>query len=178
MDGDMCKGAFHPLQGSEAMFVAVEPTQEQPQLMTLRATSSLEEGVRSRVQLRDFAVVADEPADLGGTDRGPNPMEYVLGGLVSCLTVMIRLIAGEQKLQVDGVDFDVEGDLDLRGLMGTAPVRPDFQAVRGTVWLTTPEPQERIAALRDEVYRRCPAYNLFRNAGIPVELEWRVREAS
>ncbi|ADU51765.1 OsmC family protein [Thermaerobacter marianensis DSM 12885] len=154
------------------------PVEAQGHIVTLRATSSLEEGVRSRIQLRDFAVVADEPAELGGTDRGPNPMEYVLGGLVSCLTVMIRLIAAERQLRVDGVDFDVEGDLDLRGLYGTAPVRPDFLEVRGTVWLDTPEDPDRIALLRDEVYRRCPAYNLYRRAGIPVQLEWRIRGRS
>lgn len=150
----------------------------QTQVISLRVTSSLEEGVRSRVQVRNFEAVVDEPVELGGTDRGPNPMEYVLGGLVSCLTVMIRMIAAEQQLQVDGVDFDVEGDIDLRGLYGTAPVRPDFQAVRGTVWLTTSADPDQIAALREEVYRRCPAYNMFRNAGTPVQLEWRTRDGA
>lgn len=144
-------------------------------VVTLRAASALEEGVRSQIRLRDFTIVSDEPPELGGTDRGPNPMEYVLGGLIGCLTVMIRLIAAERQLRIDDVQMEVEGDLDLRGLQGTAPVRPDFLGVRGTVWLDTPEDPQRIAALRDEVYRRCPAYNLFRHANIPVELEWRVR---
>lgn len=154
--------------------MGAEQVVEGAQVVTLRASGYLEEGVRSAVAVRNFTVVADEPPELGGTDRGPNPMEYVLGGFLSCLAVMVRLIAQEQGLQVDGLRMEVEGDLDLRGLYGTAPVRPDFQEVRGQVVLRSPEPPDRIEALRAEVYRRCPAYNLFRNAGIPVRLEWQV----
>ena len=145
------------------------------QIVTVRAESRLEEGVRSQVRWRNFTAGADEPAELGGTDQGPNPMEYMLGGLISCMTVMIRLIAGEKQIPVDGVRFEVEGDLDLRGLYGTAPVRPDFTEVRGNVWLDTPVDAEALDELRDEVYRRCPAYNLFCSAGIPVRLEWKSR---
>src|SRR5690554_5700419 len=35
---------------------------------------------RLDVKARSFSVVVDEPADLGGTDAGPNPVEYVLAG--------------------------------------------------------------------------------------------------
>lgn len=154
------------------------PAETRAQIMTLRASSELDGGVGSQVRMRNFTVIADEPAELGGNDRGPTPMEYALGSLMSCMTVMIRLIAAEQKVRVDDVAFEVEGDLDLRGLYGTAPIRPDFLEVRGTVWLDTPEEPDRIAQLRDEVYRRCPAYNLFRRAGTPVRLEWRLRGRS
>lgn len=155
-----------------------ERVAEEAQVVTLRASSVLEDGVRSTVAIRDFTVVADEPPELGGTDRGPNPMEYVLGGLITCLSVMVRLIGQEQGVRVDGLRIEVEGDLDLRGLYGSAPVRPDFQEVRGRVWLRSPDPPERIEALRAEVYRRCPAYNLFRSAGIPVRFEWQVERGS
>jgi hypothetical protein len=30
------------------------------------------------VTARDFQIIIDEPKDLGGTDDGPNPVEYVL----------------------------------------------------------------------------------------------------
>lgn len=154
------------------------PAENKESILTLRASSRLAGNVGSQVRMRDFTVTADEPADLGGDDRGPTPMEYALGSLVSCMTVMIRLIAAEKEIRVDDVAFEVEGDLNLRGLTGTAPVRPDFLEVRGTVWLDTPEEPGRIAELRDEVYRRCPVYNLFRRAGIPVRLEWRARGRS
>lgn len=154
------------------------PAEAGARLVTLRATSSLAGAVGSQLRMRDFTVMADEPAELGGNDRGPTPMEYVLGSLASCMTVMIRLIAAEQRIRVDDVAFDVEGDLDLRGLYGSAPVRPDFLEVRGTVWLDSPEEPERIAQLREEVYRRCPAYNLLRRAHVPVRLQWRLRGRS
>lgn len=143
--------------------------------LTLSVSSVRDAGVRSHIQIRDFGIVADEPTQLGGSDAGPNPMEYVLAGLTSCMTVMIELISQEQALPVGDIRFDLQGDLDLRGLFGTAPVRPDFTAIRGTVSLGTEATPEQVGALRDEVYRRCPAYNLFRNAGIPLDLAWETK---
>ena len=43
---------------------------------------------RLDVKARSFSVVVDEPADLGGTDAGPNPVEYVLAGYAGCLNVV------------------------------------------------------------------------------------------
>ena len=49
--------------------------------------------MRSRLQVRDFApMIADEPTALGGTDKGPNPIEYLMGSLSSCVSVMIGIV--------------------------------------------------------------------------------------
>jgi len=38
--------------------------------------------------------------------------------------------------------------------------------------------QEFLAALQEQVVRRCPAYNLIKDAGVPVVLEWSVQESA
>lgn len=154
---------------------AAEVTQESP-VVTLNASAQWTCGVQSAVKVRDFTpFIADEPEVLGGTDKGPNPMEYVVGSLVSCLAVMIRLIADEQGFTFSDLKLDAEGDIDTRGLFGTAEVRPHFTEVRGVIEIETTESEERLAAVREQVTKRCPAYNLLKAAGSEPNLEWKIR---
>lgn len=145
----------------------------EPVLVTTSATAALSEGMRSEVSIRNFQnLVMDEPAALGGTDEGPNPMEYVMGALNGCVAVMIRLIAGEQNFKFDRAEFEANGVLDVRGLMGTADVTRHFQQVDFTVKVYTQESQERLEELKQTVHRRCPAINLLVDAGVKLNANW------
>lgn len=148
-------------------------TKAEPIIVTTSATARLHDGMRSDVAIRGFgAITMDEPQALGGTDAGPNPMEFVMGALNGCVAVMIRLIAGEMSFQFEGVEFKADGTLDLRGLLGTAPVTRHFQGVDFEVRLKTQEPAERLEELRTKVHDRCPALNLLKDAGVPVNARW------
>jgi len=148
-----------------------QPTE--PQLVTTSATGHLTSGMRTDVAIRGFTpITMDEPESLGGTNTGPNPMEFVMGALNGCVAVMIRLIAGEMGFQFDGVEFHADGVLDLRGLLGTAQVTRHFQRVDFSVHVRTSEPPERLAELRAQVHDRCPALNLLKDAGVTVNATW------
>lgn len=148
---------------------------DSPQWVTTSAAGTWTGGMQTEIRMRDFpAVVMDEPRALGGADAGPNPMEYVMAALDGCTSVMISLIANEMKFDLRGFEISADGRLDLRGLMGTAPVSPHFHEVRQVVRLRTSEPPERVAALREEVLRRCPAYNLIKDARVPLTSDWTV----
>ncbi len=44
---------------------------------------------------RQFTLVVDEPATLGGTDEYANPVEYILAGFAGCANVIGHVVAKE-----------------------------------------------------------------------------------
>lgn len=53
----------------------------------------------SRITNGRHTVIADEPEDLGGTDKGMDPVDLVLAGLAECKVVTVR--AKAKKLGVE-----------------------------------------------------------------------------
>jgi uncharacterized OsmC-like protein len=147
------------------------------QIVKVSSKGKWEEGVRTTVHVRDFEpIVLDEPEELGGTDVGANPVEYVLAALSGCTSVVISLIAKELDFKYTDVEFENEGTLDLRGLNGVEGVSPHFQTVTFKVTIETDESDQRLEELKSEVIRRCPVYNLLKDAGITLESPWVKKE--
>ncbi len=76
------------------------------------------------------------------------------------------------KFNLQGIEFDMKGELDPRGLMGQADVQPFFNQVSVYAKVKTDETQERIDELKEKVDARCPVFTLFKAVGIPIETTW------
>lgn len=55
-------------------------------------------------------MIADEPADLGGTDLGMNPIELLCSSLASCVSITLRMYADRKQMKLDEVQVTVEFD--------------------------------------------------------------------
>ena len=112
---------------------------------------------KTTVSVRDFEFVVDEPADLGGTNEGPNPVEYLLGAWAGCLNVVAQKVCAEHDVDLAGLEIDVEGDLDPRKFMGMADEpRAGFQEIRVELAVDTDADDETLETIREEVEARCP----------------------
>jgi uncharacterized OsmC-like protein len=81
-------------------------------------------------RIKPFVVDADEPAVSGGNDSAPNPMEFVLHALASCLTSTMVYHAAVQGIEIKSVESSLEGDMDVRGMLGmSADVRKGYNRV-------------------------------------------------
>jgi len=58
--------------------------------VTFQSNSSLIEGFNSRAILRQHSIDVDEPQELGGTDKGPNPVELILAALGTCQEITYK----------------------------------------------------------------------------------------
>ncbi|WP_413450157.1 OsmC family protein [Georgenia phoenicis] len=156
---------------------AAPTTDPTPRLASFTATGRSTGSLSTAVEARQFGFVVAEPPSLGGTDEGANPIEYVLGALNGCVTVVVETVAAELGVAVDGVATEATGTLDIRGFAGTADVSPHFQTLTLQVTLTTAVAEAELGELKAQVLRRCPLFNLIRDAGVPVEETWVVRQA-
>ncbi len=115
------------------------------------------EGVLSIADIGGKEVIIDEPPSLGGTDKGPNPVEYILAALGGCINVLVTSFADNFDVEVEDVKVHLEGDLDPDGFLGKNPnVRPGYEEIRYEVILDSPSPQKNIDALLAHVDKVCP----------------------
>lgn len=137
--------------------------------VTFESCSELIEGLHTEARIRDFTVTVDEPEALGGSDKGPNPVEIVLAALGTCQEITYRLYADAMGIPLDGISVRVEGDLDLRGLFAAKQgVRPGFGAIRATVTMDSPADEADLRRLKETVDRHCPVLDIL-SQPVPVE---------
>lgn len=65
-----------------------------------------------------FEIHCGEPPILGGNDNAPNPAEHLLNALAGCITTGIVAHAALRGIQIEELESEVEGDLDMRGFLG------------------------------------------------------------
>ncbi|MBT2571491.1 OsmC family protein [Planococcus sp. ISL-110] len=128
--------------------------------------------MKSELKVGNHQLIIDEPPNMGGTDQGPDPLLTLLASLVGCENVIANLVAKELKFDLRGIEFDVKGELDPRGLMGKADIQPYFNQVFFHAKVKTDETDERIQELKEKTDARCPVYATFKAAGIPIDAKW------
>lgn len=128
--------------------------------------------LRTEIKVRHLNMLVDEPREKGGSDLAPTPLETALGALVGCEAVVLRMVASAIDFDYDGVDFVCEGEADLRGARGVKGIRPYFETVRLKINVITDESESRLNLLSRNVEHRCPIMNLFKDAGVQMEVDW------
>lgn len=114
----------------------------------------------------------------GGQDAHPGPLAYALASLTSCSQATATIVAREFGMAIEHIRFDLESEIEMAALMGL-PVtgRPDFQGVDLAVTVTTSASDADVARLHAETERRCPVFQLFTRAGVPIRSRWTRRDS-
>lgn len=128
-------------------------------------------GFRSEAKIRDFApVISDEPAALGGSDEGPNPVEQLLGALGNCLAVGYAANATAAGIDVRDLRIELDGNLDLHTFLGLRDGNAGFSDITVAVHLDADATEEQLAALHEKVTSTSPVGHTLSRA-VPVAIE-------
>ncbi len=121
-------------------------------------------GARSRTKIKEFVLESDEPATLLGSDTAPNAVEMVLAALGSCLAVGFAYSAAFMGINLESLELDVRGNLDLQGFLGLSDkVRPGYQDVRVVCRLKSDASRDKIEELFKHVIDTSPVMDIIRN---------------
>lgn len=136
---------------------------------SLRAVS--ESPARTRVTARSFTLLVDEPPSLGGTDAGPNPVEFLLAALAGCLNVVGHLVAKELGFSLRSLAFEIGGPLDPGRLLNLPERdRAGFKSIRAVVRVDADADREILARWLRIVESRCPVSDNL-GAATPLQIE-------
>jgi len=125
---------------------------------------------QENAHLKTLELDADEPPILAGKDIGPNPVEHLLNALSGCLTTTLVYHAALRGIQIDELESELEGDIDLRGFMGMSDeVRKGYENIRVNFKVKTDaENLKRLKALS----KLSPVYDVTtKGTNVDVQIE-------
>jgi uncharacterized OsmC-like protein len=116
-----------------------------------------------------FVLHGDEPPVLLGSNKGPNAVELLLQGLAFCYAVGFVANAAAKGIEIERMDYEIEGELDVRPFLGLEGQRPGFTRIRATGRVSSPNATpEQLQELCQYVQDTSPVRDSLANA-VPVE---------
>lgn len=118
--------------------------------------------------VKSYFADGDHPTVLCGGDRAPTPVEWLLHALATCITAGIGNIAAARGVKLTKVKSYVEGDIDLRGILGISDeVRNGFQNIAIRFEVEGDAPAEKLAQIVDQARARSAVFDVLAK-GVPV----------
>lgn len=111
---------------------------------------------------RDFQIHADEPHELLGGNTAPNPQELLMAALNACMSVGYAANAAAIGIELERLEIETEGQLDLRGFLGLdSTVKPGYEEIHYTVVVKSSAPQEKLEELHQSIMKTSPNFSNF-----------------
>src|SRR5437763_13426438 len=143
------------------LFGTLDAVKAQPEIgkVTFRVRNRWIDGAHNRSTIKDFyaacqedtsrtsafTVDAGEPQILLGVDTGPNPAEFLLHALASCLTTSLVYVAAARGVRLTEVSSTLEGEMDVAGALGLSDeVRNGFDNIRVSFRIKGDVPPEKL----------------------------------
>jgi uncharacterized OsmC-like protein len=117
-----------------------------------------------------FIAEGDHAKVLCGTDKAPTPIEYLLAALSACITAGIGNIASARGVELEAVESNVVGDIDLQGILGlNDSVRNGYQGINATFKVKGKADAEKLRKLVEQSVARSAVFDVLTN-GVPVKI--------
>ena len=141
-------------------------------MKTVKVTAEGPDGWVVKTHSGKHISIVDQPEAMGGTDSGPTPLSYIFIALAGCLITIAKIVAGQKKIDLRGVEVEISGDLNLDVLRGQEKnERAGFTSITAKVKVDADLTKEEKEAFLEEVDKRCPVSdNLMNLTSVTVDL--------
>jgi uncharacterized OsmC-like protein len=160
------------LGAREALTAAPEAAE-----FTWRASCAWRKGTHSQSTVADFTGLGteqrhrtthefdvDHPECFASEDNGVTPVEFVLVGLVGCLTAGVASVAQLRGIQLRSVTATIEGQMNVLGILGADPdIRNGFDAVTVRFAIDADASREDLQALIAQSQKRSAVFDVVTN---------------
>lgn len=108
---------------------------------------------------RDFTILVDEPNELLGSNVAPNPQELLMTAVNACMMVGYVAGAATRGIELETLEIETIGELDLRGFLGlSADVPAGYRAIDYDVRIKGNGTPEQFAEIHESVMATSPNY--------------------
>jgi uncharacterized OsmC-like protein len=115
------------------------------------------------VRMGETLFITDSAPALAGNALGPTAPEMLLGALASCLVHTYLIQATLLQLPLDNVEVDVQGALDMSGVVGLPyTALPQLANITYSARVTSSAAPEDIERMHAAVEETCPVLNTIR----------------
>lgn len=146
---------------------------ESENLMTVDIEAHRESPTKTTVEARGFALTVDEPEDMGGSNEGPNPLEYLLAAQAGCLNVTGHQVASDMGIGLEKLEIGIEGDFDVATFQREQPdEQTGIRDIEVTMAVDADADEETIEEWAERVENRCPVSDNIKNetsVGVSVQ---------
>ncbi|TFF98549.1 MAG: OsmC family peroxiredoxin [Promethearchaeota archaeon] len=102
-------------------------------------------------------IECDEPKDMGGTGKAPNPLETLLASMANCLELTAMMFFSFLKLDVSNIKVEIQASYDKRSIiLKKENTLPGLYGIHYTWYIDTSESQDTITQALQKVEESCP----------------------
>lgn len=115
-------------------------------------------GLAQEIETTRHGWIADEPVDLGGTDRGPTPYEMLLGALGACTAMTLRMYADRKGWPLEAITVELSHEKTHARDCADCPDKDaKLDRIARAIQVGGPlDPEQRARLL--EIANKCPVH--------------------
>lgn len=136
---------------------------------TVRADALLIGDQASEVQRGPHSLISDESPAVGGTDKGPSPLDYFMAAIGFCENVTFARYATLNGLKFDSLQTSVRGHWNRRGQDDFSDMEPAFTDFIVETRVTSTDSIANIRKVVMVTHKRCPMHTTIAKVGKVVD---------